>query len=200
MRGVHTPGVAPAGSSRVAACWASFCCASAYSSRPHLQTNCAQRMRLAAYEQSEADKVRRSGAASACLASWLPRCSAAAVLACSPTAAPRCCYRAHLQPSVEARCKLQAPSLPRPPPASFLQVRIVKAAEADAEAKYLAGQGIARQRQVRPSQILTAGCPHCSACCGMASHASAGRARCCSCVLCSFLAYSSALCVTGLCC
>jgi hypothetical protein len=30
----------------------------------------------------------------------------------------------------------------------LMQVRIVKAAEADAEAKYLAGQGIARQRQV----------------------------------------------------
>ena len=36
---------------------------------------------------------------------------------------------------------------------AVLQVRIVKAAEADAEAKYLAGQGIARQRQVsKPSE------------------------------------------------
>jgi hypothetical protein len=31
--------------------------------------------------------------------------------------------------------------------ASAVQIQVVKAAEADAEAKYLAGQGIARQRQ-----------------------------------------------------
>lgn len=39
------------------------------------------------------------------------------------------------------------------------KVRIVKAAEADAEAKYLAGQGIARQRQVRGSAADMCLCP-----------------------------------------
>ena len=33
------------------------------------------------------------------------------------------------------------------------KVQVVKAAEADSEAKYLQGQGIARQRQVHPTQL-----------------------------------------------
>ena len=37
--------------------------------------------------------------------------------------------------------------MPHPWSRSPLQVRVVKAAEADAESKYLSGQGIARQRQ-----------------------------------------------------
>ena len=41
-----------------------------------------------------------------------------------------------------------SPHIPAYPPQSEAdKIRIVKAAEADAEAKYLAGQGIARQRQ-----------------------------------------------------
>ena len=73
------------------------------------------------------------------------------------------CSRPSRQPSRVACARRRALQLPaclpaptcphaRPAPPPPLQVRIVKAAEADAEAKFLSGQGIARQRQVRPGR------------------------------------------------
>lgn len=88
------------------------------------EINAAQRLRLAAFEQAEADKVhrlhpshRRPGGSAQ--RAWAARAGSRGRV-CNP----------------HTRC-LSSPT----------QVRVVKAAEADAEAKYLAGSGIARQRQ-----------------------------------------------------
>jgi len=52
-------------------------------------------------------------------------------------------------------------------PGMLVQVRVVKDAEADAEAKYLQGAGVARQRQA----IMAGACPWAWHCCAPHLHA-----------------------------
>lgn len=86
------------------------------------EINAARRMRVAAVEKAEAQKVG----------------PAEGIVPIARTASPRCMFNecAHFSERLCICCAVQ------------IQLAVVKAAEAEAEAKFLHGQGIARQRQV----------------------------------------------------
>jgi regulator of protease activity HflC (stomatin/prohibitin superfamily) len=58
---------------------------------------------------------------------------------------------------INAATRLRAAAMQK---AEANKIQVVKAAEADAEAKFLSGQGIARQRQVRIPEAVPTACLH----------------------------------------
>jgi hypothetical protein len=118
--------------------------------------NAAQRLRVAAMEKAEAAKARGrqrlGGAPTVC-------CQRPAQSRPPPSSTPS----NRPIPPVKPALTLPHPSrMVKPPPnPPNPQIRVVKEAEADAEAKYLHGSGVARQRQVGGRLVarsLAAGC------------------------------------------